>query len=128
MAGKRVLIIEDEPLIGMVLMDFLQDAGCEIVGPAQSFDKAKALACEGLIDAALVDGNLAGRPVDEIAAALCARRIPFAFVTGYGREALPIGFENAPIVEKPFTQEQVMTTLNRLLSNVADLRPARREP
>lgn len=121
--GRRILIIEDEPLIGMVLTDFLEDAGCTIVGPAQSAGKAKQMAAEENVDAALVDGNLAGRPVDEIVAALHARHIPFAFVTGYGREALPPGFDHVPIVEKPFTQELVVATLERLVNNVVPLRP-----
>lgn len=125
--GKRILIIEDEPLIGMVLTDYLEDAGCTIAGPAQSADKALEMATNEAVDAALVDGNLAGRRVDQIVGALKSRHIPFAFVTGYGREALPPGFDDAPIVEKPFTQEQVIGTLERLLNNVVPLRPSRRE-
>lgn len=125
--GRRILIVEDEPLIGMVLTDYLEDAGCSVAGPAQSADKALQMAGEEPADAALVDGNLAGRRVDQIVAALKARGIPFAFVTGYGREALPVGFDDAPIVEKPFTQEQVIGTLERLLNNVVPIRSGRRE-
>jgi PAS domain S-box-containing protein len=123
--GKRILIVEDEPLIGMVLTDYLGDAGCEVVGPAQNIERAKILVANETFDAALVDGNLAGKAVDEVAIALDSRDIPFAFVTGYGREALPAGFEDAPIVEKPFTQEQVVATLERLFSNVVTLRGRR---
>ena len=125
LAGKRVLVVEDEPLIGMVLTDYLSDAGCIPVGPAQNVDRALALIREETFDAALVDGNLAGRSVDEIAVALTQKGKPFAFVTGYGREALPVGFQDAPIVEKPFTQDQVTSALERLLSpgdNVSPLR------
>jgi len=125
--GRRILIVEDEPLIGMVLTDYLEDASCSVVGPVQSADKALQMANEETADAALVDGNLAGRRVDQIVAALKARGIPFAFVTGYGREALPPGFDDAPIVEKPFTQEQVISTLERLLNNVVPIRSGRRE-
>jgi hypothetical protein len=59
---------------------------------------------------------------------LTQRRTPFAFVTGYGREALPIGFQEALIVEKPFTQDQVTGALERLLApgdNVSPLRSPR---
>lgn len=125
--GNRVLIVEDEPLIGMVLTDYLQDAGCIVAGPAQSAEKALQMATDEAIDAALVDGNLAGRRVDQIVTALRDRGIPFAFVTGYGREALPAGFDTAPIIEKPFTEQQVNATLNRLLNNVVPLRPGLRE-
>lgn len=125
LAGKRILIVEDEPLIGMVLTDYLGDAGCIAVGPAQNLDRALTLIREETFDAALVDGNLAGRSVDEIAVALTQRRTPFAFVTGYGREALPTGFQEALIVEKPFTADQVTGALERLLApgdNVSPLR------
>lgn len=125
--GKRILIVEDEPLIGMVLTDYLLDAGCEVAGPAQSAEKAEQMAANETIDAALVDGNLAGRRVDHIVSALRARRIPFAFVTGYGRDALPQGFEEAPIIEKPFTEEQVIATLQRILNNVVHLHSGRVE-
>lgn len=118
LGGKRILVVEDEPLIAMMLSDYLEDAGCEIVGPAQSVNTAQALAAEAPIDGALVDGNLAGRPVDDVARTLRDRGVPFAFVTGYGRGALPAGFEEAPIVEKPFTQEQVTVVLDRLLTNI----------
>ena len=125
--GRRILIVEDEPLIGMVLTDYLEDAGCQIAGPAQSAETALSMAASEEVDAALVDGNLAGRRVDQIVTALRQRNIPFAFVTGYGREALPPGFDDAPIVEKPFTQEQVIGTLERLLNNVVPIRSGRRD-
>ncbi|MEZ5960354.1 MAG: PAS domain S-box protein [Hyphomonadaceae bacterium] len=125
--GRRILVVEDEPLIGMVLTDYLDDARCQVVGPVQSADTALQMATEEEFDAALVDGNLAGRRVDQIVSALTKRGIPFAFVTGYGREALPPGFDHAPIVEKPFTQEQVIEALERLLTNVVSLRPGHRE-
>lgn len=129
LAGKRVLVVEDEPLIAMVITDYLSDAGCIPIGPAPNVERAMALIREETFDAALVDGNLAGRSVDEIAVALTQRRTPFAFVTGYGREALPLGFQEAMIVEKPFTQDQLTGALERLLTpggNVAPLRAPKR--
>jgi PAS domain S-box-containing protein len=125
LSGKRVLIVEDEPLIGMVLTDYLMDAGCIPIGPAQNLERAMALIREEMFDAALVDGNLAGRSVDEIAVALTKQGAPFAFVTGYGRDALPVGFHEAIIVEKPFTADQVISALERLFApgdNVETLR------
>ena len=121
------MIIEDEPLIGMVLIDYLEDAGCTVAGPAQSAETALRMAADENVDAALVDGNLAGRRVDQIVDTLKARQIPFAFVTGYGREALPSGYDDALIVEKPFTQEQVVNALERLVNNVVPIRSGRRE-
>lgn len=126
LAGKRILVVEDEPLIGMVLIDYLEEAGCIIIGPAQSLETATTLARSAQIDGALVDGNLAGRAVDDVARALRERAIPFAFVTGYGRDALPSDCDDAPIVEKPFTQEQVIAALERMFTNVISLRKGRR--
>lgn len=128
LGGKRVLVVEDEPLIAMVLTDYLADAGCVAVGPAQTLDRALALIAAETFDAALVDGNLAGRSVDQVAVALTQHSVPFVFVTGYGREALPSGFQDALIVEKPFTQAQVIGALERLFApgaNVAPLRTAK---
>jgi PAS domain S-box-containing protein len=125
LTGKRILVVEDEPLIGMVLEDYLADAGCIVVGPAQNLDRAVELAGSQAIDAALVDGNLAGRSVDAVARTLSNRSVPFVFVTGYGRDALPKGFQDALIVEKPFTEEQVISALERLFSMPANVVPLR---
>ena len=125
LAGKRILVVEDEPLIGMVLTDYLTDSGCIPVGPAQNVDRALTLIREETFDAALIDGNLAGRSVDEIAVALTQRRTPFAFVTGYGRGALPVGFQEAIIVEKPFSQDQLAGALERLLAPGENVSPLR---
>jgi DNA-binding response OmpR family regulator len=131
LAGKRVLIVEDEPLIAMVLADYLTEAGCQVVGPAQRLEAAQTLIDREEFDGALVDGNLAGKPVTELALALTRKRVPFVFVTGYGREALPPGFHDAPMIEKPFTPEQVIAALERLFEtggNIVSLkRPSKRD-
>jgi PAS domain S-box-containing protein len=124
--GKRVLLIEDEPLVLMDLESILTAAGCEIVGPAGTLEAAKRLVAEANCDLALVDVNLAGSPVDELAAALTQKDVPFAFVTGYGREALPRGFGEAALLGKPFNQDQLLGVVEALLpqsSGVVQLRP-----
>lgn len=123
--GKRVLLVEDEPLIAMVLSDYVADAGATPVGPAQNLARALTLIREEAFDAALVDANLAGRSVDEIAVALTQRGVPFVFVTGYGRDALPQAFREAMMVEKPFTQDQVIGALERLLAPGDNISPLR---
>lgn len=109
--GKRILVVEDEPLIAMALMDDLADLGCSVAGPAHTLTQARALIESESFDAALLDGNLSGQRVDEIAAAITQKGKSFVFVTGYGRDALPAGFRHAPVVEKPFTREQVAEAL-----------------
>jgi len=74
--GRRVLLVEDEAMIAMLLEDMLGDLGCTVVGPAYALTSALALAAgESPIDVAILDINLAGRPVFEVADALRARRV-----------------------------------------------------
>ena len=127
LAGKRMIVIEDEPLVAMDLESCLTAAGCEIVGTAGTVREAKALCAEAPCDAALIDVNLAGRPVDELAAALTKRNIPFAFVTGYGREALPQGFRDALMVAKPFDEAALLATVELLIYQSASVVPLRRK-
>src|SRR4029079_12270274 len=88
---------------------------CEVLGPAATLERAEALMEAEAFDAALLDGNLGGHPVDVLAAGLTKRHIPFAFITGYGRDGLPKAFGNAPIISKPFNREQLLEALDRLL-------------
>jgi PAS domain S-box-containing protein len=125
--GKRILIIEDEPLISMDLEANLTRAGCDIVGPASTLDQARLFVEKADFDAALVDANLAGRPVDELASALTRQNIPFAFVTGYGRDALPAAFGEGIVLDKPFTQEQLLTMVGQLFDRGAGIVPLRNQ-
>jgi CheY-like chemotaxis protein len=113
--GKRVLLIEDEPLIAMEIGSQLKSAGCEVVGPAETVESARQLIAVMSFDAALVDANLAGSPVDELVAALMKKDIPFTFATGYGRDALPLGFRDAPVLTKPFSQDELFTGITNLV-------------
>jgi CheY-like chemotaxis protein len=73
--GKHILVIEDEPLIWMDVVASLREAGCDVVGPAGTLDQAKQLIEDADFDVALVDANLAGHPVDELAVALTRRAL-----------------------------------------------------
>lgn len=127
--GRRILLIEDEPLVAMDTEEQLRSAGCMIVGPAASVQEARDLIAEAEFDAALVDANLGGAPVGELAAALTRKGIPFAFATGYGREALPQGFREAPVLTKPFSRTMLLVQVEALLragaveTGVVPLRP-----
>lgn len=115
LAGKRVLIIEDEPLVALELTTILGDAGIAIAGLAATADEAMAAIADTAADAALLDGNLQGALVDDVAAALVARNIPFLFVSGYGREHLPLGLDSVMIIEKPFDSRTLLAALHRLI-------------
>jgi len=116
-AAKRILIVEDEPLVAMDVQAMLQDAGMEIVGPAATSEAALGLVGSDQIDAALLDANLGGRRVDEVALALSQSGIPFAFATGYGRESLPQAFAGAPVITKPFAESELLRVVRGLLSS-----------
>jgi PAS domain S-box-containing protein len=123
--GKRILVVEDEALLSMDLEASLAAAGCHVVGPAATVETARKLITHEQCDAALLDVNLSGHPVDELAAALTKHAVPFAFLTGYGREALPRGFGETMMLGKPFSQHEVLAMLAQLLTprtNVVSLR------
>jgi CheY-like chemotaxis protein len=88
LAGRRVLVVEDEPLIAMLLEDMLSDLEVTIAGVAESVPAALDL-LQGLeeVDGAILDMNLRGRSVEPVAEALAKRGIPFVFASGYGADA-----------------------------------------
>lgn len=111
-AGRRVLIVEDESLVAMLLETILEDMGCVPVGPASTVDEGLQMVAEGeRIDAALLDVNVAGRQVFPIAEALRERGVPFVFSTGYGEGGLPDEWRGLPTLQKPFTEAAVRDAL-----------------
>jgi PAS domain S-box-containing protein len=115
LAGRRFLVVEDEPLIAVNLVDTLKQAGAAQVQNVGTRAEALRVLEERKFDAVLLDANLHGSPVEEIADALSRRNVPFAFVTGYGRSALPAAFQDAPIVSKPFTEQQLLAAASSLV-------------
>jgi PAS domain S-box-containing protein len=120
LSGKRILLVEDEPLVSMDIEAHLTAAGCTVTGLASNVNEAKQLINQADYDAALVDANLEGHPVDEIATLLRNRNCPFAFVSGYGREALPYGFRDAMLLSKPFSKDRLLATVESLLRRRSD--------
>ncbi|RYE00689.1 MAG: response regulator [Sphingomonadales bacterium] len=112
LSGLRVLIVEDEPVVAMLLEDILEELGCVPVGPANRLSEGLALA-EGALDAAILDINLAGERSNAIAELLHARGVPFAFASGYG--APPDGF-GAPMIEKPYRAADIERALRVILA------------
>ncbi len=113
--GKRVLVVEDEPLVAMAVEDLLVELGCTVIGPAYSLAHALSLIGSNVFDAALVDINLNGERSYPAASALAARGIPFAFATGYASDRVAPELANAPVIEKPYTATQIETVLRQML-------------
>jgi CheY-like chemotaxis protein len=112
---RRVLVVEDESLVAMLLETMLEDMGCTPVGPASTVDEGLKLASEERLDAALLDVNVAGTPVFAVAEALEARGIPLVFSTGYGEGGLPEHWRGRPTVQKPFTEAVIRDALMKAM-------------
>jgi PAS domain S-box-containing protein len=112
--GKRVLVVDDEPLIIMDVTEILTEAGCKIAGPAESVEKAMSVINTTEFDAAILDVNLQGQRVNDLALELTRRSIPFAFLSGYGRDGLPHGFGQALLISKPFNSAQILDVVAQL--------------
>lgn len=118
--GRRVLVIEDESLVAMLLETILEDMGCAVVGPESNIDDGlKAAAGEASLDAALLDVNVAGREVFPVAEALRTRGVPFVFSTGYGEAGLPEHWRGNPTIQKPFTEGAIRDALMKAMNITA---------
>ncbi|HEY4044669.1 MAG TPA: response regulator [Rhodopila sp.] len=113
LTGFRVLVVEDEALVAMLIEDFLTDLGCVVVRIAGTLSQGLALASDAslLIDGATLDVNLGGEPVFPIADALRERGVPFVFATGYGKGGLAPRYADYPVIAKPFGFEPLRAAL-----------------
>jgi DNA-binding response OmpR family regulator len=125
LAGKRILVVEDESLISMLLEMALQDEGSVVVGPAARVGEAIQLAEDEALDGAFLDVNLAGEAVFPVAEALTARGVPFLLLSGYGDQAVPEG-RDWPIRGKPFDVSNVLQVLSDLMRKPAEPAPTDR--
>jgi len=117
-AGLRVLVVEDEMMVSMLIEDMLTDLGCAIVGPASRLDEAMELARATELDCAVLDVNLGGQPIFPVADLLRERGRPFAFATGYGDAGLRDQDRGAPVLQKPFREGDLARVLGELLAKV----------
>ena len=114
--GRRVLIVEDEMLVGMELESLLQRQGCTALGPAPTVARALDLLEDERSDAALLDINLNGESAIQVAQALSARDVPFVLVTGYGEaQSSEAELRDAPRVDKPVNHRLLVRALTQLL-------------
>ena len=118
LTGTRILVVEDEILVSMLVEDELRDAGATVLGPAPSVGDAlrlvEAAAADGGISAAVLDINLHGQRVEPVADRLAALGVPFLFATGYGEGCDTGGHGAVPTLHKPFAPERLITAIEAL--------------
>ena len=110
-ASKRVLVVEDELMIRMLLQDMLDDLGHMLAGEAGQLDEALALAKQADFDIAILDVNLNGQPISPVVEVLVARGLPFVFATGYGQRGVPEQYRRIPTLQKPFQADALAVAL-----------------
>jgi len=113
--GIKVLVVEDETMVSLLIEDVLMELGCNLVGSAGRLGTALELAETVAIDVAILDVNLAGEPVYPVAETLDRRGTPFVFTTGYGQEGVLSRWRDRPTVTKPFRPDELARTLAQLV-------------
>jgi len=109
--GLRILVVEDEAAISLLLEDMLLDFGCEVIGPAARLAAALDAVERETVDLAILDVNVAGEPIYPVAEALAQRQIPFVFSTGYGSAGIKDAYRDRPVLQKPFAQHDLKQKL-----------------
>ena len=112
----RLLVVEDEYLIRMLLEDMLADLGYEVAAAVGTIAEASELAASGDFNAAILDVNLDGQEIYPVAEILAKRGLPFVFVTGYGERSLGEPYRDRPALQKPFQIAQLKAALDELLA------------
>ncbi|MBR0648724.1 response regulator [Roseomonas terrae] len=122
LAGRRILVVEDETIIAISIENDLQALGCEVVGPVAKLELALRLAQHEALDAAVLDVTIRGGNVYPVAEQLLVRGVPFALASGYSDWALPDNLQALPRLTKPFTKRELEDQVRSLIQGAA-LRP-----
>jgi len=110
-----IFLVEDEPLVRMMLASMVEELGHRVVAQAGTIKEAGAFAMTGVFDLAILDINIDGLGIDPVAHVIERRGLPFLFVTGYGASWLPSLFRRRPVLEKPVSIEKLKSTIDELL-------------
>jgi DNA-binding response OmpR family regulator len=111
----KILVVEDEPVIAMLLRSLLAQRDVEVIGPFAHVEAAFKALGQQLMNLALLDIQIGSEFAFSLASALVARRIPLVFVSGHGSNILPTQFEGYPYLTKPFRTEELLAAVDRHL-------------
>ena len=109
--GRRILVVEDSPVVAPFTADVLGELGCTVVGPAPNMAAARQLLEEGSFDAAIMDVHIRGERVFPLLEVLEAQDVPFVISSGYADWAMPDKWQDRPRLQKPYTMDQVEEVL-----------------
>jgi CheY-like chemotaxis protein len=118
-AGKRVLVVEDELMIRMLLEGMLTDLGHSVAAEAGGIEEALNLARDAEFDVAVLDVNLNGKPITPVVEILVARGLPFVFASGYGQRGVPEPYRDSPTLQKPFQSDALAKAIEQAALKVA---------
>ena len=117
--APRLLLVDDDPILAVLVAEWLEEYGCAVVGPARTVMAALELVDKegGALDGALLDVALESGDSYPVADALALQGVPYAFVTGHGLGGLAPGYREAPILTKPFQFEDLQRMIDRLVAS-----------
>ena len=119
-AQQLVLLVEDEPMISMMLADMLAENGAQVDGPYSGLNEALLAATHNDLKAGILDVNLRGNAVYPIAERLTERNIPFIFVTGYATDSIEPRYNHIPILQKPVEPQRIWDALSQWSRKAAE--------
>ena len=115
-SALRILLVDDEALIRMMVADMLEELGHSVAAEAGELDHALTLARSADLDLAILDFNLSGDTIDPVAEAIIARQIPFIFATGYSSPSIAIRFSQIPRLRKPYGIGDLGSAIDRTIA------------
>ena len=117
--NRRILIIEDSPVVAPFTVELLEELGCSVVGPAPNMARARELIEAGEFDAAMMDVHIRGERVFNLCETLAAKGVPFVLTSGYADWTMPEKWEDRPRLQKPYGIEDVRQALTALFEEQA---------
>jgi CheY-like chemotaxis protein len=119
LAGRHILVVEDDELLAAILVENLAEFGCIAIGPVASLAAATALVRQERVDAAILDINLRGESVYPFTRELASRRVPFILTTGYEPDSIAWQYGQSSVLQKPFTLTDLGQSLSKAMQSVA---------
>jgi CheY-like chemotaxis protein len=115
--GRRILVIEDSPVVAPFAAELLEEVGCTVVGPAPNLAAARELIENASFDAALLDVHIRGERIFPICEVLAARGVPFVLTSGYADWSMPEKWQDRPRLQKPYRLEQMQHAMEELFQD-----------